>query len=113
MPRESKGAHGDYEYIRSFHVERRECEQAYDVWITTSITTAIRPDRLVIRHEARLLEQDAVEGGPLCAVTLEWPNSVSMSFSAALFRSAVSMTRMVQDAVADLWKGTLRAHRRG
>jgi len=113
MARESRGAHSDFEYIRSFHVERRECEQAYDVYITTSITTAIRPDRLVIRHEARLLELDPSEGRPLASYTLEWPNSVSMSFSAALFRSAVSMTRLVQDGVADLWKGTLRAQKRG
>jgi len=109
MANKGSNPYADTEFVRSFHIERRECEAAYDVSVVTSITTAVRPDRIVIRHEAYDTQSPRGEVKPLCSVTLEWPNEKLMSFSAALFRSAVSMTRMVQDSRTDLWKETLRA----
>jgi len=113
MSTKVKNPYADTEFVRAFHTERRECEAAYDVCIFTSITTAIRPDRVVIRHEAYLLDVPRADQKPLCSVTWEWPNPTSMSFPAALFRSAVEMSRMVQDSCTDLWKDTLRAQNKG
>jgi len=109
MSTKPKNPYADTEFIRAYHVERRECEAAYEVVIVTTITTATRPDRVVVRMEA-VSHRPADKGDkPLCSVTNEWPNEHIMSFSACLFRSAVSMTRMVEDCRADLWKATLKA----
>jgi len=109
MSTKPKNPFADYEFIRSYHTERRECEAAYEVHWVTSITTATRPDRVVIRMEAYLADAPRVDAKPLCSTTREWPNESSISFTACLFRTAVSLTRLVQDSCADLWRETLRA----
>lgn len=109
MSRKTSNPFADSEFVRAFHVERRECEAAYEVKIVTSITTAIKPDRVQIRHEAMDLRVSGADSKPMCSYTMEWPNVQKMAFSAALFRSAVSMTRLVQDSRRDLWVETLRA----
>jgi len=113
MSTRGKNPFADYEFIRSYHTERRECEAAYEVHWVTSITTAARPDRIVVRLEAYLNDDPTASGKPLCSCTREWPNEVSISFTACLFRTAVSLTRLVQDSCADLWRATLRAQRSG
>jgi len=113
MSQKQKNPYADTEYLRAFHTERREAEAAYDVAITTTITTATRPDRVQIRQEAMLVNPRDPSGKPLCSYTTEWPNVNARSFSAELFNSSVMMTRLVQDSVADLWHATLRAQKRG
>lgn len=113
MSTKGKNPYADHEFVRSYHTERRECESAYEVHWVTSITTATRPDRVVVRMEAYLVDAPREDQKPLCATTTEWPNMVSMSFAACLFRTAVNLTRLVQDSCADLWKDTLRAQHRG
>jgi hypothetical protein len=49
----------------------------------------------------------------LCSFEMEWPNPTSMSFTAALFRSMVSMRRLVEDCRRDLMVDQLRAHKEG
>jgi len=109
VSKKAANPYADTEFVRSFHVERRECEAAYGVSIVTSITTAVRPDRVQIRHEAYDTTSPRGEVKPMCSYVMDWPNESAMSFSAALFRSAVSLTRLVQDSCADLWRDTLRA----
>ena len=109
MSKKEKNPFADSEMLKAYHIERRELESAENVQVVTSITTACRPDRVVIRMEA--IELSTAYNGrvPLCSTTREWPNEVSMSFSACLFRTCVSLTRLVQDSHADLWRSTLRA----
>ena len=113
MPSKQKNPFSDYEMLKAYHTERRECSAAYDVHLSTSITTNVRPDRVTIRMEAELVDPP-IPGRPLlCSYTAQWPNMEGSSFSGALFRASVMMTRLVQDSVADLWRDTLRAHNRG
>jgi hypothetical protein len=113
LSKKGKNPYSDYEFIRQYHTERREVEAAYEVSIVTSIVTAVRPDRVVIRMEAYLNDVPREGRKPLCAIQSDWPNANVMSFSACLFKTAVGLTRLVQDSCADLWKGTLRAQSRG
>jgi hypothetical protein len=113
MSSKGKNPYSDYEFIRSYHTERREAEAAYEVTIVSSICTAVRPDRVVIRMEAYLVDAPREGARPLCSIQDDWPNSTAMSFSAQLFRTAVGLSRLIQDSCADLWKDTLRAQSRG
>lgn len=111
MSSKGKNPYADTEFVRAYHIERRECEAAYDVQVVTTITTACRPDRVVIRMEANSLLVNDRHDKPLCSTTTVWPNEQVMSFAAALFRTSVSLTRLVEDSRADLWKATLDAQR--
>jgi len=111
MSTKPKNPYADTEFIRAYHIERRECEATYDVGIETKIVTAVKPDRVVIRMEAVSTRPEDKNQRVLCSVTNVWPNEHIMSFAGCLFRTAVSMTRMVEDSRADMWKATLEAQR--
>jgi len=111
--KKSKNPYSDYEFLRAAFVERQELQDAHCVSTTTSITVLRSPHRLLIRHEAWDLKPAARPDVPLCSCELEWPNASEMGFAAALFRSSVTLTRLVEDSRADSWRATLRAQDAG
>lgn len=109
MKTKTSNPYADTEFVRSYHANKANCEQEHDVVINTHICPARRPDRIVIRHEAYGALPSDSSDKPLCAYELDWPNAQVMSFSAALYRSVVTMERLVDDSRAELWAATLRA----
>lgn len=107
MSTKPKNPFADTEFVRAYHIERRELEATWEVQVTTTVTTAARPDRVVVRMEALDLRAPYEGQKPLCSVTVDWPNENIISFSACLYRASVSLTRLVSDCRNDLWKATL------
>jgi len=104
MATKGKNPYADTEFVRAYHTEVRELQSSYNVRVVSHITTAYRPDRVVIALTAFEMGETGWKEQKLCSTTMEWPNVQSMSFSAALFRCAVSLTRLVQDSVCDVLK---------
>lgn len=111
MSVKGKNPYADTEFVRAYHIERRECEAAYNVQVVTTITTASRPDRVMVRMEAWDLDKPHPDAKPMCSTTIHWPNEQVMSFAACLFRTSVSLTRLVEDCRRDTWKATLEAQK--
>jgi hypothetical protein len=65
----------------------------------------------VVRMEALDLDNPRADLKPLCSATNVWPNEHIMSFAACLFRTSVSLTRLVEDSKRDLWNAALKAQR--
>jgi hypothetical protein len=113
MPKRERNPYADYEFIRAYHIERREAEAAFDVVITSSIVTATRPDRVLIRMEAVDTRVKLPNPKPLCAVERSWPDGREATFSVALFQTAVALTRLVEDSRRDLWRLGARQQHEG
>jgi len=104
MSSKQKNPYADTEFIRAHNIEVRECQSAYAVGITQCITPACRPDRIEILLKAYEAGSVGVERRLLCLYKADWPDAEGRSFSAALFRAAVQLTRLVQDSRSDLLK---------
>jgi len=112
MSRKQPNPFADTEMIRAYHVERRELENLYDVDVVSEITTAVRPDRILIKQRAYVRNRDNAPQAPLCTYTMEWPNAQAMSMPAALFRSAVMLSRLVCDSMMDFQREMERTGQR-
>jgi len=108
MSRKSANPFADTEMLRAYHIERRELEATFDVDVVSEITTACRPDRILIKQKAYARGTGPEPQAPLCSYTIEWPNAELMSMPAALFRSAVMLSRLVSDSTADMAREFLR-----